>query len=192
MFRGILAVILAFSTCISAQTVTTVCNTGELPDDADPATALSYLRQDRQNLTTACIVNAIQTIGLAKYEPAIPTLVQYLNFKVPPSRVIRHTQGPTTGLYPAADNLARFAETAIPALKSTLADSEESLTSRVNAAKVLFAVSNNKQEVVRAIIKASQNSQDQDAVNALKKLAEQTIAYCASTNQQCKDALKDQ
>jgi len=71
--------------------------------DATPQKLLSYLEQDRSSFDSKCIIIAIENLGDQQYLPAIPTLIQYLDFKRPrpknlPTQVTH--PGPTNGVYP--------------------------------------------------------------------------------------------
>jgi hypothetical protein len=82
------------------------------------------------------------------------TLIEYLDFEMSRPVVLRYSQGPTNGIYPAADALSRFGESSVTALKNALDDDASGQIRRINAAKVLFAVVDNKPEAIRAIAKA--------------------------------------
>lgn len=186
-------VVAIFSVCaqLSAQSITGVCDIQF--QDNDPASALSYLRQERQNLSSACIVRAMHVIGLNKYQKAISTLIEYLDFEIPVAAVIRHSQGPTNGICPAADALARFGHASIASLRSTLADPDASQATLDNAAKVLFAVSDDKPDVIRDIVKAARACHSQQTADSLLKLASAMPSYCSSAvRDACKRALNDE
>ena len=177
-----------------AQIVATRCDGGELPEAATPATALAYISQDRANLNSACIINSIRIIRETNYTTAIPILVKYLDFRIPDRpgarRTVRHTQGPTNGLYPATDALAWFGEAAVPALKSAVSNNDLGAIGRSNAAKALFLVAKDQAQVVGLTMKAAQASRDPDTTDALKKVANEMVHYCKAEEQQrCKSAV---
>jgi hypothetical protein len=194
MYRRVFLIVLTFCTQLCAQIVATRCDGGELPETATPAAALAYLSQDRTNLNSACIINSIRIIREKNYRLAIPILVKYLDFRVPDTpgvrRTVRHTQGPTNGLYPATDALAWLGETAVPALKSAISNNDLGAIGRSNAAKALFLVAADQAQVVSLTMKAAQASQDPDATDVLKKVANEMVRYCKAEEQQrCKDAV---
>lgn len=180
----------------TAQTLTVQCNTSELSEDAKAAAAQAYLKQDRQNLTSACIERAITLIREERYTPAIPVLAKYLDFKAYPTpRVIYDplTQGPTVGFYPAVDALARFEEPAIPTLRGALQNEDLNKTARLNAAIALLHVVKNRPEQIRFTINTARSSRYPDVADALTTLAKKWVKYCVpAERQQCSDAVNSQ
>jgi hypothetical protein len=136
-FRCAAAIIIVCAQ-LSGQIVSTRCDSSELSKDATPATVLTYLSQDRLNLNSACISVAIDILRAKKPIPAVPVLIKYLDFRIPVPQVLRHTHEATDGLYPAADALARFGNTAVPALEEAVGNDDLSAIGRSNAAKELF------------------------------------------------------
>lgn len=193
MLQCVVFVIFTFCFHLSAQIVTTRCDGGELSEDATPAAALTYLSQDRPNLNSACIIDAIRILGKKEYSPAIPILVKYLDFRVPDTpgvpQTIRHTHGPTNGLYPAADALTWFGESAIPTLRGAVSNDDLDAIGRSNAAEALFVIAADKVKVVSLTTKAAQSSRDPEATGALKKVVNLMVRYCKAEEQQrCRDA----
>jgi hypothetical protein len=161
-----------------------------------PKLHLSIFDHDREILTDTCILTAIQVIAREGYKPAIPTLIKFLDFKKPEPpgvHVVRHP-GPTNDLYPAADAMAAMGEAAIPALKNVItADSDTSKIARINAACVLFFITENKAQVIRFTVRAARDMQHRDTADTLTELAGKMGSRCTSKDEeQCKDALKDQ
>jgi hypothetical protein len=177
----------------AAESLTAQCNPSELSPDASAATAQTYLKQHRQNLTSACIENAIAIIREKMYAAAIPALIKYLDFEIDPKPVVCYdpmTNGPTCGLYPAVDALARFQDSAVPALKGAVQDEDLSKVGRLNAAPALFHVVKNRPEQIRFTIKTARSSRYPDIAEALTKLARKWAHYCIpAERQQCSDAL---
>jgi len=180
----------------TAQTLTVQCNTSELSKDSKAATAQAYLQQDRQNSTSACIGRAIAIIRKEMYTPAIPALIKYLDFEIYPKPVVCYdpmTNGPTCGFYPAVDALARFQDSAVPALKGAVQDEDLSKVGRLNAAIALFHVVKNRPEQIGFTIKTARSSRYPDVADALTKLAKKWAQYCVPTErQQCSDAVNSQ
>jgi hypothetical protein len=80
-----------------------------------PQAALAYLRQERTTLDPACIYDAIVILRAYRYKPAIPILVQYLDFKNPDAEIAHIARvGATTNFYPAADALGSVGDSVIP------------------------------------------------------------------------------
>lgn len=179
-----------------ARVPSAACN--DLAPDASAAMALKYLDQDRQNLSSACILDAIRIIKVKNYKPAIPVLVKYLDFTIPPPQgiptAIRLTQGPTNEVYPAADVLAAFGGAATPALKKVLVDQSASKVERINAAKALFYTTvKDRPQVIRFISKTSRLSQDPETGEELSNLASKLVRGCtAQQRQECEQAASDQ
>jgi len=175
----------------SAQRLTKRCSASELSEHAN---ALAYLKQDRQNLTSACVVKAITTIDKDMSPQAIPTLIKYLDFRDPMHGPIYdpYTQGPTAGLYPAVDLLARFEHFAVPALKNAVKDENLSKTARLNAEEALFSM-DKKPQMLRFFIKTAQASHRPDVAAALTKFAKEAARVCVpEERRQCSDAVNNQ
>jgi hypothetical protein len=192
--------VLVLALCLPAcaQVVTWECTEAELQTKAGPAAALAYLKGDRQNLSSSCVIQALIILGTdGHYKPAIDTLVSYLDFKVPvqPGRPMVLIGGVTRGLYPAADALDRMDKLALPAVEHALTNDDLPTQGRVNAAKVLFdlRLHNAPQGVIRLIVLAARNAKDVDTQDALQKVAKELARSCWNdTRQKCREALKDQ
>jgi hypothetical protein len=170
------------------------CDTSQLSDHANADTALAYLQQDRRNLTSACVVKAIAAINKDVSPQAIPTLANYLDFKDRMHGPIYdpYTQGPTGGIYPAVDLLARFEHFAVPALKQAVEDEDLSKMARLNAERALFSI-NKRSQTLRFFIKTAQASQHPDVAAALTAFAKEAARACIPEEvQQCSDAVNGQ
>jgi hypothetical protein len=192
----VLMLALCLPTC--AQVVTWECTEAELQIKADPAAALAYLKNDRQTLSSSCVIQAIRILGTDGHcKPAIDTLVSYLDFEVPvqPGRPIVVLAGVTSGFYPAADALDRMDKLALPAVEHALNSDDLPTQGRVNAAKVLFDLRfhDAPQGVIHLIVLAARNAKDVDTQDALQKVAKELARSCwDDTRQKCQEALKDQ
>ena len=181
-----------------AQVVTWECTEAELQKKASPAVALAYLKGDRQNLSSACVIQALRILGTdGHYKPAIETLVSYLDFKVPvlPGRPIVVLAGVTSGFYPAADALDRMDKLALPAVERALTDDNLPIQGRVNAAKVLFNLRwhDAPREAIRLIVLAAHNPKDVDIQDALQKVAKELARSCSDdVRQKCQETLDGQ
>jgi len=194
LFRCALASLLILSVHLVGRTPPTSC--GDVLDSDKPSVALAYLLQDREFLSDDCIVDAMHIVARqGGYAPAIPTLVNFLDFERPHPAgiplVILQAGGPTTDRYPAADALATTGKVAIPQLKKVITEeTETSKVKRINAARVLFFVADNKPEAIRFIVNAAKGLQDQETAAALTKLAGQMISHCPSRDQEeCKSVI---
>jgi hypothetical protein len=189
--------VLALCLSMCAQVPTRECTEAELSEKASPAAALAYLKGDRQNLSSACVIQAISILGTdGHYKPAIDTLVSYLDFKVPeqPGVPMALVAGVTRGLYPSADALARMDKPALPAVKRALLNEDLPTQSRVNAAKVLRGLEwHDKPEAIRLIVLAARNAKDVDTEDALQKEAKDLVRWCTDDEREkCQEALNDQ
>jgi hypothetical protein len=131
-------------------------------------------------------------VGENDYKAAIPVLVKYLDFRMPPPFTPYNplTQQPTGGLYPAADVLARFGADAVPALKAALGDEQLHSEGRSNAAKALFVLTADKAQVIGLTMKTARLSGDPETADMLKKLATTMVAHCKPDEVQlCRQAL---
>jgi hypothetical protein len=98
---------LAFCCSAAAQEVPPDCPS----ENARPAVMLAYLQQDRAVLDRTCAGKAIHFLGLKEYKPAIPTLIDYLDFEAPEPPSAMHL---ANSMFPAADALARFQQCSRP------------------------------------------------------------------------------
>jgi hypothetical protein len=79
---SIVGMLLAFTYSGGAKQLPPDCP----PEDVKPAVMLAYPQQDRTALYDRCTERAIHALGLEQYKPAIPTLIDYLDFKKPDPR----------------------------------------------------------------------------------------------------------
>jgi hypothetical protein len=189
--------VIALALCLPAwaQVATWECTQAELPIKASPAAALDYLKGDRRNLSSSCVIQANGILGTdGHYKPAIDTLVGYLDFKVPlqPGRPIMVLAGVTSGFYPAADALDRMDKLALPAVERALANDNLPAQARVNAAKVFFDLRfhDRPQEAIGLIVLAAHNAKDVDTQDALQKVAKELVRICPdNAREKCQEAL---
>jgi hypothetical protein len=191
--------VLLLALCLPAyaQVISWECTEAELPKKASPEAALAYLKRDRQNLSSACVIQAIRNLGTAHYQPAIDVLVSYLDFGVPvqTGMPLVFQGGATSGLCPAADALARMGKPALPAVKRAVTNDALPTQSRVNAAKVLLLgmESDNKPEAIHFIVSAARNAKDVVTEDALQKEAKDFVRWCSDAEKpKCKEALDEQ
>jgi predicted Zn-dependent protease len=151
------------------------------------------LQQDRGTLPYSCIETAIRHLAEAQYKPAIKTLIQYLDLKEPgPQHVFRPGQ-PTARLYPAAVALSKFGDAAIPLLKRTSSNDDNSKVLRVNAAETYLSMVRDPPAAISFLAKTARSSLEQDAGDALRHLAERAAKSCREKDQQrCEEALNEQ
>src|SRR5260221_4768326 len=156
---------------------------------------LAYLQRDRAKLEPACIVYAIEQLGLqyhaipgqhsAGAEAAAATLVIYLDFQAPATENIRKVIVPlprthcSAVKYPAANSLVEIGKPSTLSLVHTIgsADSPEFL--RKNAMKVLFAIySGDLAAGARALNNASRSASDNGTAARLLSAAREFAAKC--------------
>ncbi len=164
--------------------------------ESNPAAMLSYLQQDRGILESSCIQRAIRNLGAenlgVEEKPAVRTLITYLDFKQPGPVFVMHP-GPTGGLFPAAEALAKIGGPAIPALRNALSSDENNKLQRVNAARTYLFLVRDKASAISFVAKTSRSSPDRDVGDALMHVAENAAKYCEPNDQKrCKEALNEQ
>ena len=190
------AFVLALCLPACAQMVTHGCPEAELSKSASPESALAYLKGNRQNLSSACVIRAIRNLGTAQYKPAIDTLVSYLDFNVPvqPGVPLVFLAGATSGQCPAADALARMGKFALPTVKRALMNEALPTQSRVSAAKVLRGLEwDNKPDAIRLIVLAARNAKDVGTEDALQREAKDFVRWCPDAEKpKCQEALNEQ
>jgi hypothetical protein len=113
----------------SLHAATQECNTLQSRSPGNMASYLSDTTDRRQN--TSCIAFAIKTLGEQRYEPAIPILTKFLDFRWPVGahqkqmRLVLERDKLT--IYPAADALEKMGQASLPAI---LAAMQKKSTSR--------------------------------------------------------------
>jgi hypothetical protein len=155
--------------------------------------ALAYLKQERTTLEPACIYLAILILEGDRYKPAIPTLLQYLDFKNPDAEIAHKARtGPTADFFPAADALSYFGDEVIPAMQQVITSEDANKISRLNAASVYFSVKP-KPSTFAFIAKAARDTGDRETGDALAGLAAKMVNHCDKAEQDdCKKALNPQ
>lgn len=175
---GATRLLLAFNVNAAAQKLPPECPS----EGTNSALMLNYLQRDRVAIDPRCA-------HLREYKPAIPTLIEYLDFEkqeVPSATKI------IGGMFPAAEALGRFHGAALPALKKTIVDDNESKVARVNAAKVYIFISLRDEGPAPAFVaRTARNASDSDAGKALMRVAQDEAKNCfAKDPKVCEDALK--
>jgi hypothetical protein len=152
--------------------------------------ALAYLKQEQTTLEPACIYDAILILEGDSYKPAIPTLLQYVDFKNPDAEIVHTARvGPTANFYPAADALGSFGEMVISAMQQVITSEDSNKVSRLNAASVYFWLKP-KPSTFAFIAKAARDTGDRETGDALAGLAAKMVNHCEKTEQDdCKKAL---
>jgi hypothetical protein len=155
-----------------------------------PQAALAYLRQERTTLDPACIYDAIVILRAYRYKPAIPILVQYLDFKNPDAEIAHIARvGATTNFYPAADALGSVGDSVIPDMHRVITSEDANKISRLNAASVYWSLQP-KPSTIAFIAKAARETGDRDTRDALAGLAAKMVNYCGNAERDdCKKAL---
>lgn len=162
---------------------------------ARPKQELAYLQRDRAKLEPACIVYAIEQLGLryhsipgqhsAGAEAAADTLVTYLDFQAP------GTENIGKGIvafsrthwiaekYPAASSLVEIGKPSTPSLVRAIGSGVRSEILRKNALEVLFAIhSGNLAEAARELNSASRSASDNATAILLLNAAREFATKC--------------
>jgi len=180
----ILATFLPAAGTARAQSTTTCADL----QNATPQKTLAYLQQDRSTLNPQCIDTALRKLIPYRYMPAIPTLIQYLDFKT--LSLARNGQ-PLGGAYPAATALGQIGELAIPDVKAAVKNESLNRSQRRNAA-ALYAegLSQDTPGIIKFLMQASKESKDAQVAFDLIDMATTIANYCPPNIQkQCSDAL---
>ena len=178
-------VLLLFSTALigASSPPSHICD-GSLPKDASPSVAVNFLKQDRASLNEVCVVDAIQLLDNALYLPAIPTLINYLDYKLPYYYLRRHANDPTEGLYPATGALMHLGDR-LPrsVLKDLIADNNElNGIKRINAAEVLLSLNSQDVSNIQFLVTVSQSCPDQQLGGQFLALAKEAAERCSAAN----------
>lgn len=156
---------------------------------ATPQDSLAYLKGDRSALDSDCIEIALQNLGDVRYLPAIPTLIQYLDFKKKgPGRDAARVLGDA---YPAATALEQIGKLAIPDVKAAVENESLNRLQRRNAA-ALYAdgLSQDWPANIRFLVQASKKSKDAQVALDLIDMAKELADGCPTSDQdQCQMAL---
>lgn len=155
--------------------------------------ALAYLQQDRATLEPECIYRAIGILRGDQCKPSADVLFRYLDFETPVPPGVPHqanASSPTGGIFPAVDLLCSFGESVVPRVKQAIRDDGQTTLSRLNAAKIYFALDNGPTSI-GFIAKAAHDATQPAAAKELLHFAEIAVGYCAADKkEQCKQALK--
>jgi len=163
-------------------------------DGAKPEKLLAYLEQDRASLPQNCVLFAIERLGLAKYTPAIPLLMKYLDYPRPPDPGPWHPHAQSVGyLYPAASALGWMGKASVPSLLSVIASSESSDLVRKNASEIIYALYSREDvtEGIAVMMRASRNESDAYSRAHLEDAARYWASRCPPEHQNaCMAALQ--
>lgn len=165
---------------------TTACDALQ---NATPQQYLAYLDHDRSTLKSDCIETALNQLGQLRYLPAIPILIQYLDFKT--SSPLRSGGKALGGAYPGATALDRIGALCIPDVKAAVSNESLNTTQRRNAA-ALYAgsLSQDLPGNIAFLMHASKEVKDQQLALDLVDMATRIAKACpADTQQRCYDLL---
>jgi hypothetical protein len=159
---------------------------------AKPDEQLEYLKGNRAALVPPCLMAAFDGLGYKRFTPAIPLLIQFLDFKRPYETLCCRAGG-YTWVYPAGEALLEIGRPAVPALVEAIAGSNTPEVIRKNAAGVLNEMFWNWQEPTGAIsllVRESRAPRDGPESQRLLDAARELASNCrAETRPTCIDAL---
>ncbi|HWG58889.1 MAG TPA: hypothetical protein VN661_07560 [Candidatus Acidoferrales bacterium] len=142
---------------------------------ADPATLLQYLNDNKPTPQNAiCVTWAIYGVGDARYEPAIPALVNLLDFA---RQIITGTWDHLPGsAYPAVEALEDIGRPSLPALLATMKAPAASPTAQTNALEAWLIIyrTSDRQSHGFAALRREANATTDDSV---KKRLEDILQY---------------
>lgn len=157
--------------------------------NATPQDSLAYLKGDRSTLDSDCIEVTLRNLGNARYLPAIPILIQYLDFRK--NGLGGDGAKPLGDAYPAATALDQIGQLTIPDVKAAVENESLNRLQRRNAA-ALYAdsLSQDWPVNIKFLVQASKKSKDAQVALDLIDMAKELADGCPSSNQkQCYDAL---
>lgn len=130
---------------------------------AKPDELMRYLQRRPAPPPQDCTLFAIEQLGFARYEPAVPLLVKYLDYPRPPDPGWWHSHAQDVGyLYPAANALFGVGKESIPALLRVTASPDSSDLLRMNAGDTIFALYSRDhiEEGIAVMMRASRQESD--------------------------------
>jgi hypothetical protein len=165
--------------------------------NALPSDLMSFISGTVPNQGNAeCVAWALKALGAQKYEPAIPLLAKFLDFKRPPNDdekngILLHAPS-IWSLYPAAGALDQFGEKALPELVSVIKSESTSNVARENAVAVLMmgTYKYHRANGVALLKHEEANTNDDSSKKRLRAAISTAVAkWCIGSEQaECKDA----
>jgi len=159
---------------------------------------LQYLKGQRAGSDRSCLIYAIKQLGSDGYEPAIKTLIAYLDLREPDPPnygtqdkpfTPRHGQ-PRGGPYPAVAALFQIGKVAVPQLVEAIADSSLSELVRGNAGDALLAIYRADPIAgITAMVTAAHAMADPAAANRVMDEARRQASLCLPQDRnECENA----
>ncbi len=159
---------------------------------------VSYLASTVPDYKNAeCAAFAIDKLGSQRYQPAIPVLTKFLDFRWPRNvqknlqaqqndRVFEPSRG-RMGTYPAISALEQYGQDALPALLQTITADSTSPTAREAAAFVLMKIYKNEPSKGVALLKeGADTTRDNATRQRLGRAAVRAVAWCGQSDKaQC-------
>ena len=182
-----LCFVVALNVCARAQTCLHL-------QTASPDQLLSYLGASHSTIADGdCVAFAINTLGEQKYAPAIPVLIQYLDFNWPrgmwqKQRHFAETPNPSDiHVFPAATALEKMGNKALPALLAVMKSGMPGRLRRDTVITVWMAnFESNRPFGVMLLKQEAAKAQDPTARQRLNIAALKAARWCGPTDKaQC-------
>jgi hypothetical protein len=158
---------------------------------------LAYLQRDRPSLKPECAFYAMEQVGLKHYQPAVRTLIAYLDYPVPadPAEANLPPIGRPRMLgytYPASTALLDIGQAAVPDLIEAIGDPKTAEVIWRNAIQTLHDVcSEDVPGAVSRLYRASKASGNSDVSYRLRQAAWRMADLCyGDIANACREALR--
>ncbi len=159
---------------------------------------VSYLASTMPDYRNAeCAAFAIDKLGTLRYQPAIPVLTKFLDFRWPRNvqknlqaqqndRAFEPSRG-RPGTYPAISALEQYGQEALPALLQTITADSTSTTAREAAVFVLIKIYKDEPSKGVALLKeGADTTKDNATRQRLGRAAFRAVAWCGPSDKaQC-------
>ena len=159
------------------------CASLENASSPDLVQFLNGVTPDQQN--GDCVTWAIRKLGDQRYEPAIPVLLQLIDFRRPPTGRERagFVMHPlfVSDLYPSAGALYLIGRRALPGILLTIESEAVSTTARENAIFVLMEMFRDTDEHPKAIAVLKQKetqAKDDKTKQKLRWATQKAVSWC--------------
>lgn len=170
-------------TVLSAQSVGQTC---ENLRNARPEDLVSFLNRDQpERDNPECLTVAIYALGQKRYEPAIPSLAKFLDFRrLPNDHEKRHSYIRMQGLYPAVDALNEIGMNALPTVLGVIKGASFSAVARDNAVSVWMEIYKyDAPKGIAALREDEDKTTEIDAKQELKSALAKALTLCNPPDQ---------
>jgi len=155
------------------------CDSLQNASSTDLVQYLNAVVPDEQN--ARCVTWAINKLGNEHYEPAVPTLVKLLDFRLPQTRVEEIFHGLSQESFPAEAALELIGKKALPEVLRVIEADSTSVTGRENALSVWMEIYRESDEQPKGVslLKQEETKVSESAIKQkLRWAVQKALTYC--------------